>query len=124
MYGDANETSVEGALDRAIIAASVDNDMLRMHTTWSCAQLELDVWQRRTAEVVTLFGLDPTVATRSDLDALDRRLYCHTCETKLHKPRKVMDWRNMVRTHDPHDLSGGRSLSLLVCIPLVVSSLG
>lgn len=42
-------------------------------------------------EIVTLCGLDPTTATYSDMDALDRRIACVPC-------KQVMTWRKAVRT--------------------------
>ncbi|KAJ7754968.1 hypothetical protein DFH07DRAFT_822306 [Mycena maculata] len=65
--------------------------MLFMNATrdvaWRASQLAVDLVAAEIVEkVVTVCGLDPNTATVEDMDAVDARLACHTCSTRLPAP--------------------------------------
>lgn len=106
-------------LERATLAVSEQPGFVWTHGPWSSKPLRIGVWHRRLVMIIRMCGKDPTSVTSEEMDGVDTRFYCQTCEERSGwKNRRVFKWWNTVSSSGqpskstPHDVDGCSASSL------------
>lgn len=82
----------------AAVEASTKREATQMHGPWTSGMLRIGRSHQWLAEVIETCGQDPMTVTREEMDALDPRLHCATCEDgQIWKTRRIFVWSNTVR---------------------------
>ena len=95
--------SSKDPVERAIRAAAPHaHDAEMSYAPWSAKSLSVGVWSKRACEIIRAAGKDPVSATREEMDALEVRFWCKTCQEDCQEEkRQVMKWRDAVSAQCP-----------------------
>ena len=93
----------EDPLCRAIAAIASVGGHPTCHQRWETRRLSIGKLHKRAVAVIKACGKDPLTTTRAEMDGLDVRFWCETCdENAKGEERAVMRWRDTVGVASMH----------------------
>lgn len=94
-YGE--DVGALSLFERASRNASSAETLGFRHASWSCKHIEAGAYEEQMVDIIKILGMDPSRATRDDLDAIDDvRIYCSDCPRSSSDFLQVMNWRHAV----------------------------